>query len=126
MNGNDIIVYTYQGSYWVAVAYTKSDDLKTDCEMLKKASESQQEWDEYEAGRKSWGINTSWLVSAVADIRKVLTIGTKVKIHMGSRNGYNASTGVTGFAFVKSCEVRATRGTLCQGSFVFQGTGPLT
>jgi len=126
MNGNDIIVYTYQGSSWIPVASTRSDELQTECEMLKKASESQQEWDEYEAGRKGWSLNTSWLVSAVADIRKVLTIGTKVKIHVGSRNGYSATTGVTGFAFVKTCKVTATRGSLAQGSFSFQGTGPLT
>ena len=126
MNGNDIIISTYQGSSWVAVAAVKSDELQTECEMIPKASADQQSWNEYEPGRKGWTLNTNWLVSAVADIRKVLTIGTKVKIHVGSRSGYSATTGVTGFAWVKTCKVNATRGSIAQGSFVFQGTGPLT
>ena len=126
MNGNNIIIYTYQGSSWVAVAATKSDELQAKAEMLKKASAEQQDWDEYESGRKGWGLNVNWLVSAVSDIRKVLTVGSKVKIHVGGRSGYNASTGVTGFAFIETCKVNATRGSIAQGSFVFQGTGPLT
>lgn len=126
MNGNNIIIYTYQGSSWVAVASVKNDELQAECDMIEKASENQQAWREYEAGRNGWQLNTNWLVSAVSDIRKVLTIGSKVKIHVGSRNGYNASTGVTGFAFVKNCKVTMPNLGLCQGSFVFQGTGPLT
>lgn len=126
MNGNNIIVYTYSGSVWVAVASTKNDELSAECELIEKASSSQQEWKEYETGRKGWGLNTNWLVSAVADIRKVLVVGTKVRIHVGSRNGYNASMGVTGYAIVKNCKVNTPNLGLCTGSFVFQGTGALT
>ena len=100
MNGNNIIIYTYQGSSWVAVASVKNDELQAQCDMLPKASAEQQEWNEYEPGRKDWTLNTNWLVSAVSDIRKVLTIGSKVKIHVGSRSGYSSTTGVTGFAWV--------------------------
>ena len=126
MNGNDIIISTYQGSSWVAVAAVKSDELQAECEMIPKASADQQSWNEYEPGRKGWTLNTNWLVSAVADIRKVLIVGTKVRIHVGSRNGYSASTGVTGYAIVKNCKVNTPNLGLCTGSFVFQGTGSLT
>lgn len=126
MNGNNIIVYTYSGSVWVAVASTKSDELSAECDLIEKASASQQEYKEYVTGRKGWSLNVNWLVSAVADIRKVLTIGTRVKIHVGSRSGYSASTGVTGFAIIKTCKVNAPNLGLCTGSFVFAGDGPLT
>lgn len=126
MNGNNIIIYTYQGSSWVAVASVKNDELQAQCDMLPKASADQQEWNEYEPGRKDWTLNTNWLVSAVSDIRKVLTIGSKVKIHVGSRSGYSSTTGVTGFAWVRNCKVNTPNLGLCTGSFIFQGTGPLT
>ena len=118
MNGNNIIVYTYSGSSWVAVASTKSDELQAQCDLIEKASATQQEWKEFEKGRKEWGLNVNWLVSAVADIRKVLTVG--------SRSGYSASTGVTGFAYVQNCKVNNPNLGLCTGSFVFKGNGPLT
>lgn len=126
MNGNNIIVYTYSGSSWVAVASTKNDELQAQCDLIEKASATQQEWKEYEKGRKEWGLNVNWLVSAVADIRKVLTVGSLVKIHVGSRSGYSASTGVTGFAYVQNCKVNNPNIGLCTGSFVFKGNGPLT
>jgi hypothetical protein len=110
----------------VAVASVKNDELQAQCDMLPKASAEQQEWNEYEPGRKDWTLNTNWLVSAVSDIRKVLTIGTKVKIHVGSRSGYSSTTGVTGFAWVRNCKVNNPNLGLCTGSFIFQGTGPLT
>ena len=123
MNGNNIIVYTYNGSAWVAVASTKSDELQAECELIEKASSSQQAWKEYVAGRKGWSLNVNWLVTAVSDIAKVLTIGTRVQIQVGDRN--NSGGGVTGFAFVKNCKVNMTRGNLANGSFQFIGDGEL-
>lgn len=126
MNGNNIIVYTYSGSAWVAVASTKSDELQAECELIEKASATQQAWKEYVAGRKGWGLNSNWLVTAVSDIEKVLTVGTRVKIHVGDRGGYSGGAGgLTGFAFVKNCKVNMTRGNLANGSFQFTGDGEL-
>lgn len=125
VNGNNIIIYTYSGSAWVAVAGTKSDELQSECELIEKASSTQQEWKEYIAGRKGWSLNVNWLVSAVSDIQKVLQIGTRVKIHVGSRGYTGGASGVTGFAFVKNCKVNMTRGNLANGSFSFTGDGEL-
>ena len=126
MNGNNIIIYIYSGSAWVAVASTKSDELQAECDLIEKASETQQDWKEYEPGRKSWGLNVNWLVTAVSDIEKVLTIGTRVKIHVGARGGYSdGAGGLTGFAYVKNCKVNMTRGNLANGSFQFTGNGEL-
>lgn len=124
--GNNIIVYASSdnGTTWTAVAATKSDELQTECELIEKASASQQAWREYIPGRKSWGLNVAQLVTAVADIRNVLQIGTRVKIRVGGRS-YSGSAGVEGFAIVKQCKVSMARGALANGSFIFQGDGPL-
>lgn len=124
INGNDIIVSVYDGSAWVAVAATKSDELLADSELIEKASATQQEWKEHIPGRKEWSLNVSWLVTAVSDIRQVLKIGTRVQMRIGGRS-YDASAGVTGYAFVKTCKVSMAKGNLANGSFAFVGDGSL-
>jgi hypothetical protein len=93
--------------------------------MLEKASSTQQDWKEFDPGRKSWSLNISWLVTAVSDINKVLLLGTKVKIHIDGRGYTGGATGLTGFALVKNCKMTLTRGNLAQGSLALQGTGEL-
>lgn len=124
-NGNNIIVQTYSGSSWVAIAATKSDELQAEADMIEKASATQQSWKEYIPGRKGWSLNVSWLVTDVDDIQKVLQVGTRVQLRIGSRSNpawYN----VTGYAYVKTCKVTMTRGNIATGSFSFIGDGALS
>jgi hypothetical protein len=64
-------------------------------------------------------------VTAVADIRKVLTVNTRVKIRIGGRT-FSSGSGLEGFALIRTAKVTATRGSLANGSFAFIGDGPLT
>ena len=129
MNGNNIIVYQLVDNSWVAIAATKSDEIQVDDEMIEIPSTTQadQGWKCYIAGRKSWSLNVSWLVTTVADIRKVLLVGTRVKLHIGAR-GWDGTTegGLTGFAYIKTCKATLTRNSLANGSFAFIGDGALT
>ena len=126
-NGNNIIVYQYNGSSWVAIAATKSDELQVDCDTIDIASSTQadQEWTRRVTGRKSWSLNVGWLVSAVGDIRKVLTVGQRVQLRIGART-WAAGTGLTGYAIVRAAKVTAQRGALANGSFQFVSDGALT
>lgn len=127
MNGNNIIVYTYNGSAWTAIASVRSDELQHECDLIEKASATQQGSKEYIVGRKQWSLNVNWMLTTASDLEKVLTVGTRVKIHVGARGGYSGGTGgLTGFAYVKMCKVTSTRGNLSVGSFAFVGDGPLT
>ena len=119
--GNNIIVY--MGG--TAIAGTKSDELKVDCETIKIASATNQDWEHIIAGRKSWSLNVSWLVLANTDVRKALQVGSSVTIKFKGRNATDAN-GLSGSAIIKTCKITAIRGNLAQGSFQFVGNGPLT
>ena len=97
IQGNNIIVLM-NGQ---AIAGTKSDELQVDCETIEIASADEQDWTRRIAGRKSWQLTTNWLVTEVADIEKVLTVGSRVRLHIGARGGYTgAAGGLTGYAIV--------------------------
>lgn len=125
LNGNNIIVQTYNGSSWVAIAATKSDELQAEADMIEKASATQQSWKEYIPGRKGWSLNVSWLLTLTSDIEKVLQVGTRVQLRICSRSN-PAWDNVTGYAYVKTCKVTATRGNIATGSFSFIGDGALS
>lgn len=127
-NGNDIIVYKMVGQNWTAIAATRSDEVTVDGEVIPIASDNanDQGWTRNIAGRKSWSLNVSWLVTAVSDIEQVLLVGTRIKLHIGARGGYSGSSGgLTGFAIVKTAKATMTRGSLANGTFAFVGDGAL-
>ena len=127
MNGNNIIVYQQQGNSWRAIAATKSDTINVDGEQIEIATSTaaEQDWKKYIAGRKSWNLSVKWLVTEVADIRKVLLVNTRIKLRIGARS-FSSSTGLEGYAWVKSANVNLTRGNLAEGNFQFLGDGALT
>lgn len=118
-NGNNILIYV-GGSL---VAGTRSDEIQTDCGLIEISSPSNGEWAAYIAGRKTWAISQSWLLPAAADLSRLLQVGTTVTIRIVGRG---ASAGLTGTAIVRTCKITNTLGNLANGSFAFQGTGPLT
>ena len=126
ITGGNIIIYKWNGSAWEAIAKTRSDELQTQCELLEKASATQQTWKEYEPGRAEWGLNVGWLITQVADINKVLKVRERIKIHVGAAGGYSGGAGgVTGFAIIQQCKMSMNQGHLATGSFVAKGDGPL-
>lgn len=119
VNGNNILIYVGGA----AVAGTRSNEIQTSAEMIEIASPDTGQWKAFLAGRKEWSINSAWLVTAAADVKRVLQVGTTVTIRVVGRG---ESAGMTGQAIVQTCKVTATRGNLANGSFIFRGTGALT
>lgn len=118
MNGNNILIYM-NGS---AIAGTKSNDVQTECETIEISSPSIGDWRAFMAGRKSWSVQTSFLVTATSSVRQLLNVGTSYTLVFRDRtNTYS----VSGTAILTTCKITATRGNLCTGSFAFQGTGAL-
>ena len=123
VNGNNILIYaTYNGTTQ-AVAATRSLSVQVGAEMIEIASPDSGEWRAYIAGRKNWAINVGWLVSAISDIDKLLLAAQQVTIRIVGRG---QTYGLTGTALVQTARVDSNVGNLANGSFAFQGTGPLT
>ena len=124
MNGKDIIVY----SGGTAIAATTSNDIDHSCELIETRSPNTGSSKTFTAGMRTWRITTNYLVTsssgALADLLKV---GNTYTLVIGA-TGQTASSkqGLTGTAICQECRITATNGNLCQGSFVFQGSGPLT
>ena len=123
MNGNNIIIGTMSGTTFTPIAATKSNEMQTDCETIEISSPSVGDWRTYMAGRKSWSVQVSFLVTTASNIRQLLSVGTSYTIVMRDRTN---TSSVTGTAIMTTCKISATRGNLVTGSFVFKGTGALT
>lgn len=121
MNGNNIIIRDSAGTL---LAATKSNEWQTEAETIEVSSPTQGAWREYIAGRKEWSVTTSFLVTAVNDIKKCLNIGESYTLNF-CENTTNYPVKLTGSAILKTCKITATKGNLLQGSFSFVGNGEL-
>lgn len=124
-NGNNIVLMVQDGQNWKAIAATKSDRIQVNGEMIEISSATNPDWQHFLMGRKSWSVNVGWIFTQVADIRKVLLVGTRIKIRIGERT-FSAGTGLEGYAWIQTCDCGATINSIATGAFVFQGDGPLT
>lgn len=122
--GNNIIVQVQSGNNWVAVAAARTDEIQVDGEQLEIASTTQAKWREFLAGRCTWSVQTSYLVTAAANIRELLKVNTSVRLRIG---GSTMATGdyLTGNAIIKTQKLTAPIGGLANGTIVFLGNGPL-
>lgn len=111
-------------STFTAFAAVKSHDIETLCDLIEKASETQQDWKEYIAGRKEWNINVNYLVlqSAASNIEDLLLVGNTYHIRVKGRTGIYK---LSGDAICQHCKQSYQRGNLSVGSFVLKGTGAL-
>lgn len=121
INGNNILIYR-DGT---AIAGTVSNEIQSGAELIEISSPTAGEWKQYITGRKSWSVNVSYLILANTGVRDLLNVGTSYTLKIRGRNATDA-TGVVGTAILKSCKITATRSSLVQGSFTFQGTSSLT
>ena len=122
--GNNILIGTMSDQTFTAFAAVRSHEVETMCDMLEKASASQQAWKEFEAGRKEWGINVSYLVlqDATSNIEDLLKTGTTYAIRIKGRTG---DYKISGSAICQHCKQSYQVGNLSVGSYILKGTGPL-
>lgn len=119
MNGNNIII-TKNGT---AIAATKSHEIQSGCQTIPISSATDSDWEHLIAGRKSWSVNANFLVLAASQLDSVLEVGDTVTLVISDRN---ATKSISGSAIVVTCRETFTRGNIAQGTFQFQGTGPLS
>lgn len=118
IKGNDIII-SLDGTPLVNI---KSDDIKSDIELIEVASSTTGAYREYISSRKNWSFSSNYLVFSDSDILALLYAGTSYTVTIKKRG---ESPVLQGTAILTSCQITATRGNLAQGSFSFQGSGAL-
>ena len=122
MTGKDITVILSRNNTALANTRIRSNEIQTSCDMIEKASASQQDWKEYVAGRNSWTLTVNYLVLASAQVADLLYVGQTFDITMKSGN----SELLTGSAIMTGVKNTATVGNLAQGGFTLQGSGALS
>lgn len=127
MTGNDLLVYIWfedvQTELWIPIGCTKSHEIEVDGEMIEVTSPLNGKWREHIDGRIGWSISVSYLVLRNEQVLDLLKVGQKLHLSFCPRN--DQEHGVEGDALLRTCNIRATKGSLVQGSFRFLGTGEL-
>ena len=124
-NGNSIIIGTMSGSTFTPFAAVRSHDVQNQCDLIEKASASQQTFKEFIPGREEWAINVSYLVlqDANSNIEDLLKVRQTYRICIKGRTGtYN----LFGDAICTQCKQSYQQGNLAVGSFALKGTGALS
>lgn len=100
----------------------RSQDIRSHCDAIEKASATQQDWTEVVAGRKSWKIDISYLVMAAGRIRDLLLVGQMFDVTVKDKDNTQS---VTGTAMLTDVGNVAAFGNLAQGSMSLIGSGAL-
>ena len=89
--GNNIVILVQNGQNWEAIAATKSDRIQVNGEMIEINDPDSGQWRKFLMGKLSWALNIGWLVTQAADLRKVLLVGSRVKVRIG-QSTFSASS----------------------------------
>ena len=124
--GNNIFIATNDSTLSPGtskiIAGTRTNEINTECGAIEVASATQQDWQEFIAGRKSWSLSVGWLLLANADVQKILKVGTMVTIYVKT----GSTQLLTGKALITQARLTLGQGNLAQGSFALKGSGALT
>ena len=122
--GKDIRIYAGTSGTTPIIAGAKSCTISERCDLIEKASASNQTSKEFVGGRTEWEINISHLVVVGSEYQGLLKVNTTVRLRIG---GSTMATGdyLTGNAIIKTQKLTAPIGGLANGTIVFLGNGPL-
>lgn len=115
--GNDLIIMA-DGT---AIAAAKSCNIETTASTIETSQPHDGEYRTFLVARKSWKVTVSVLVTCNNDF--LLSVGDTYTLTFGSRT--DTGDRLTGSAICTHCKLTATKFNIAQGSFEFQGTGPL-
>lgn len=119
--GKNIFIYSGNSGTSPVIAAAKSCSISSKCDLLEKASSTQNTSKEYIAGRDEWDISIDHLVTSGAPFEGLLKV----------RQTYTISVviaGVRKFGTVicQQADIQGAVGSLGRGSIRFKGSGVLT
>lgn len=120
LHGRDILVL----KNGTAIAGARNVTVNVSCNAIQTTSETDQDWEHYTAGRKSWGFSLGCIALSSSDILNLLTVGTIVTIIIKGRSA--SDPGLTGSALITTAALEAGIDNVAKGSISFTGNGKLS
>lgn len=119
--GKNIFIYSGSSGTSPIIAAAKSCSISSKCDLLEKASSTQNTSKEYIAGRDEWDISIDHLVTSGAPFEGLLKV----------RQTYTISVVIAGVrkygtAICQQADIQGAVGSLGRGSIRFKGSGVLT
>lgn len=119
--GKNIFIYAGNSGTSPVIAGAKSCTISGSCDLIEKASATQQTSKEFIPGRDEWEISLDHLITSGAPFEGLLKV----------RNTYTLSVVIggvrkTGTAICQHADIKGSVGSLGTGSVKFKGSGPLT
>ena len=119
--GKNIFIYSGSSGTSPIIAAAKSCSISSKCDLLEKASATQNTSKEYIAGRDEWDISLDHLVTSGAPFEGMLKV----------RQTYTISVVIAGVrkygtAICQQADIQGAVGSLGRGSVRFKGSGVLT
>ncbi len=117
------------------IAAAKSCTLNIESEIIEVSSPTDGQWKHIIAGMKSWSVSTTHLLKMEQIIDRPLhgyldhigqSFTLQLELNDVTIGGFPVTEIITGTAICRSSQITATKGNLAQGSFKFQGNGPLS
>ena len=118
--GRNIYIYAGISGTTPIIAGARSCTISSKCDLIEKASATNQTSKEFIAGRTEWEIAISHLVMAGSEFEGMLKNGTTVSISVVINNVRK-----TGTAICYSDDIGGAVGNIGTGSIRLKGTGPL-
>lgn len=119
--GKNILIYSGSTGNSPIIAAAKSCSISLKCDLLEKASSTQNTSKEYIAGRDEWDISLNHLVTSGAPFEGLLKVRQTytISVVIGGVRKY-------GTAICQQADIQGAEGSLGKGSVIFKGSGPLT
>ena len=102
--GKNFVVSWDASGELLPIAGGRTDEIQTDCDIIKVSSPNDGEWEHSIAGRKSWSISVGWLMVNGGDNNNLLRVGETYEISFAPQSGttgIGASISVTGISKVE-------------------------
>lgn len=119
--GKNIFIYSGSSGTSPIIAAAKSCSISSKCDILEKASSTQNTTKEFIAGRDEWEVSIDHLVTSGAPFEGLLKV----------RQTYTISVVIAGVrkygtAICQQADIQGAVGSLGRGSVRFKGSGVLT
>lgn len=120
IKGKEVYIYAGASGTTPIIAGAKSCTVSRKCDLMEKASASNQSSKEFLAGRDEWEVSLSHLITSGAPFEGLLKVKQTYTLRIVIGN-----TTQQGTAICTQAELGAAVGNLANGSIRFKGTGPL-